>query len=210
MKVHLPIVGKASGSSAGLIYQSYYGNTYTRSFPFLFHYPDTAKQQKCQASFFAIQRAWWPIFYKMRDYVSKSQRHNTNIFNKLSKGLFKSIMTYSEKSERNKTMSWGLDTRRSVTFVPDNLKLSIDREVCYVDTTISGLLCKRKFIPNYYHLLLYNVTQQMFYYIVEQYTDPKISSSFLLTAKWEDSDLILLYVALSSNDFFSNFHLSVQ
>lgn len=89
MKVQLPWIGKAAGSSAGTIYQSYWGHTYTRSFPALFHYPDTPAQQATQALFHDVQRFWLPIYQHLEPSIGKEQRKGINAFNVLAKCIYK-------------------------------------------------------------------------------------------------------------------------
>ena len=80
MKLQLPWIGKAAGSSAGQILQSYWGHTYSRSFPSMFHYPNTKLQQECQAKFFDIQRIWQPIYVVIRQHIGSTQRTNLGIY----------------------------------------------------------------------------------------------------------------------------------
>ena len=207
MKVHLPIVGKATGSSAGLIYQSYWGNTYTRSFPFSFHYPDTDKQQKCQFDFYRIQRAWWTIYDKLKTYIPRSQRRNRNIYNTLSKGVYSAFLTYGIKADENIRPHWGLDPRNTILPIIEVGKISYSNFNYYIDATLQSLAGKRKFYPSINHFLLCNLTQQEMYYSFEPYTESKISTSFLVASEWLDTDIIIAYVAFSHDEFFTNFYL---
>lgn len=210
MKVHLPIVGKASGSSAGLIYQSYWGNTYTRSFPFSFHYPDTDKQQKCQFDFYRIQRAWWTVYDKLKTYIPKSQRRNRNIFNKLSAGVYSAFLTYGIKAEENIRPHWGIDPRNTVLPFIEVGKISYSNLTYNIDATLQRIAGKRRFNPTYNHFLLCNITQQEMYYKIEPYTDSKISTSIFVTSEWLNTDIIIAYVAFSNDEFFTNFYLCNQ
>ena len=207
MKVHLPIVGKATGSSAGLIYQSYWGNTYTRSFPFSFHYPDTDKQQKSQFDFFQIQRAWWTIYENLKTYIPRVQRRNRNIYDTLSKGVYSALLTYDIKAEANIRPHWGLDPRNTVLPIIDVDKISYSNFNYYIDATLQSFTGKRKFYPSINHFLLCNLTQQEMYYKIEPYTDSKISTSIFVTSEWLNTDIIIAYVAFSNDEFFTNFYL---
>ena len=207
MKVHLPIVGKATGSSAGLIYQSYWGNTYTRQFPFSFHYPDTSKQQKCQFDFFRIQRAWWPIYNQLKLSIPKQCRRNTNVYNELSNGLYKVFMTYAEIKAQNVVEEWGLDKRKSVIFNLEKYPITFDGLKMGVETDILEIHGKRSFKPTNYNMLLCNITQQEFYFKTELWTNDNILESFIITSEWSQSDIVVAYVAFSNNEFFTNFYL---
>jgi hypothetical protein len=210
MKVHLPIVGKATGSSAGLIYQSYWGNTYTRSFPFSFHYPDTAKQQICQFDFFQIQRAWWPIYDRLKRSIPKQCRRNTNVYNELSNGLYKVFMTYSEKKRGNVIPIWGLDKRKTVNVDIINSAIKIDKSVVKVTTDFKVVQTKRSFSPMDCNVLLCNVNRQEFYLQVFAYETEFIDVQFFVGSEWEQTEIILAYLALSNDEFFTNFFLCGQ
>ena len=210
MKVHLPIVGKATGSSAGLIYQSYWGNTYTRSFPFCFHYPDTNKQKKCQFDFFLIQRSWWPIYNQLQLSIPKQCRRNTNVYNVLSKGLYSALMTYSEKNLQNIVSVWGLDKRRTVNADFNKISIMVSDIRWIVDAKLAEISSKRNFKPVFYHMLLCNITRQEFYFKEYRFAPPEIQETFIITSEWDRNDFVLVYVALSNDEFFTNFFLCHQ
>ena len=210
MKIHLPIVGKATGSSAGLIYQSYWGNTYTRSFPFSFHYSDTSKQQECQFDFFRIQRAWWPIYDKLKHSIPKQCRRNKNVYNKLSNGLYKIFMTYSEIKRENILEVWGMDERKSVIMEIEKEQLEFKDKAIVVKFSIKGIYGKRNFSPNLYNMLLCNISQQEFYFQTYQVQEGWNVVSFDVLNEWNPTDIIIAYVAFSNNEFFTNFYLCSQ
>lgn len=210
MKVHLPIVGKASGSSAGLIYQSYWGNTYTRSFPFSFHYPDTSKQQKCQFDFFKIQRVWWAIYSKLKEFIPKVQRRNKNVYDVLSDGLYSSFMTYTEKAESNVRTIWGLDERKSVKALLSFEKITNAGKNYYITATLQAFVGKRKFSPKLFHVLLCNITRQDVLYTFDYYTSSHIKTQIEVYTEWQRNDLIVAYIAFSNDEFFTNFYLCGQ
>lgn len=207
MKVHLPIVGKATGSSAGLIYQSYWGNTYTRSFPFSFHYPDTSKQQKCQFDFFRIQRAWWPIYNKLKFSIPKQCRRNTNVYNKLSNGIYKVFMTYSVIKDENIIEVWGLDERKSVVMEIEKERLEFENNAIIARFSINDIYGKRHFSPQNYNMLLCNITQQEFYFQTAEVQAGLNEVEFLVPSEWSRTDIIVAYVAFSNDEFFTNFYL---
>lgn len=207
MKVHLPILNKATGSSAGLIYQSYYGNTYTRAFPFSFHYPDTEKQQKTQFDFFKIQRVWWIIYEQMKEFVPKGQRHNKNVFDVLSAGLYSSFMTYTQKAASNVKSVWGLDDRKTVKAVLSFEKISNAGIVYYISATLHSFQGKRRFTPKFYHVLLCNITRQDVLFYFSNYETNNIEVEVRVFLDWERTDLIIAYIAFSNDEFFTNFYL---
>lgn len=210
MKVHLPIVGKATGSSAGLIYQSYWGNTYTRAFPFSFHYPDTAKQQKCQFDFFRIQRAWWPVYNKLKFSIPRQCRRNTNVYNKLSNGLYKVFMTYSGIKAENIIEVWGMDERKSVVMEIEKKQLEFEDKAIIARFSINGIYGKRHFTPKVYNMLLCNISQQEFYFQTNQVQAGWNDVRFVVLSEWDPTDIMIAYVAFSNDEFFTNFYLCSQ
>lgn len=207
MKVQLPWYGKASGRSAGTIYQSYWGATYTRSMPFNFHYPDTPSQQVTQAKYYNIQRVWWEVYPFLAESIPANQRHNKNVFNVLSKGLYKSIMTYMEKDKKNIVPIWGLDTRKTVEIKIQAYSINHVNNFYYVHADILEIVSKRNFTPDKLHILFYNCTQQTFMYGWHQYTGPIIRDRIFVGEQWPDTDIIIAYIALSDPYFMSNFIL---
>lgn len=210
MKVHLPIVGKATGSSAGLIYQSYWGNTYTRSFPFSFHYPDTSDQKICQFDFFKIQRAWWPIYNHLKEFIPRQCRRNINVYNELSKGIYRVLMTYAVKKRQNIVDVWGLDKRNTVNTEIKKDRITFEGNSIHVFCTILEIYGTRQFIPNHYNMLLCNISQQEFYLVNDIYVKPTIAETFYLRSEWSQSDIIVAYIALSNKEYFTNFFLCTE
>lgn len=207
MKVHLPIVGKATGSSAGLIYQSYWGNTYTRSFPFIFHYPDTAKQHKCQFDFFKVQRAWWPIYNQLKLSIPKQCRRNTNVYNVLSNGIYNVLMTYSSGIIQGYVKIWGLDKRNTVKIDIEVGATSTDEDFIRMKCDVNSIIWKRHFNPSIYHILLFNLSTQEFLYKSQFYVKPHITEEFINTLDWQSDHNVIAYLAFSNREFLTNFNL---
>ena len=207
MKVQLPIMGRASGSSAGLIYQAYYGNTYARSFPLIFHYPDTKKQQQCQASFFDIQRVWLPIYLNLTKNISKMQRKNTNPFNKLMASVYRIFNPYQHAKFNKLPKDFGLDRynrlradirEQHVRIEPNTVTLTF-----YMMRPVVGIGVS----PNETHVLLFNLSQQNMYYTKIPLRGDTNTVELSNTNKWEPDDKIALYIALSAPNWLGNFNL---
>lgn len=206
MKVHLPIVGKATGSSAGLIYQSYWGNTYTRSFPFSFHYPDTKKQQDCQATFFDIQRNWYPIYNQLKTHIHKNQRRNMNVFNKLSNAIYHILNPYKEKLKNRLPSNFGLDSlnrvrpvtfETSIAFKEESFTLHFNMGRPYNDISIQ---------IEEIHVIIFDETQQTMLYAEDKLHGGFYDMVFKNTLDWKESDTLHVYLALSSYNWLGNFN----
>ena len=210
MKVQLPWFGKAAGRSAGTIYQSYYGNTYTRAMPFSYHYPDTKKQQETQASFFDIQRNWFPIYNQIKLNIKMQQRNDKNVFNRLSQGIYKVLNPYNNKKNKEPLRFFGLEpknvnrpntARIQVDFKETDIKILFDmnRPYWYRHETISNS-----------HLLLFNQSQQTMMYQNTKFQAGENMFSFENTLNWQETDTIYVYLALSSENYLANFNLINQ
>ena len=208
MKVNLPIVGKATGSSAGLIYQSYWGSTYTRSFPFSFHYPDTKKQQECQASFFDIQRVWLSFYPKIMVNINKSQKRNRNPFNALSAAIYKVLNPYVKPNYKNPPQSFGLDTSSlmhmqvnvdAFNFADGNIRIGVSFMRPHNSTG---------FQITKLHCILFNRTSQSMYYKNIELDHQVNTIYFENTQDWKEDDEILFYTAISADNWLGNFYRS--
>lgn len=207
MKVHLPIVGKATGSSAGLIYQSYWGNTYTRSFPFSFHYPDTAKQQECQASFFDIQRVWIPIYKELTKNIAPMQRKNKNPFNKLTSAVYRIFNPYKRKDHKNLPQNWGLDPNNRVHANIVSPEIRVDSKAVTLSFFMKRATIEVSVSIDETLILLFNQRQQNMYFTTIPLQGDLNTVELENTNNWEIDDDICAYVALAGPNWLGNFNL---
>lgn len=207
MKVQLTWFGKAAGRSAGTIYQSYFGNTYTRAMPFSFHYPDTQKQQKTQASFFDIQRNWLPIYSVLQSFIDKSQRYNKNTFNVLSTNIYRVFNPYIVKAYEHLPKDFGLNSKNLL--VPNISDFSLEENVQSVFLTFqNGKPIQQIDIEaEIIHILLFNKTTIEMMYKNEKITYGKIQVKLENTMYWKPQHNIVTYIALSSKQWLGNFNL---
>lgn len=207
MKVQFPLFGKATGSSAGTIYQSYWGRTYSRSFPFSFHYPDTKKQQECQSTFFDIQRVWLPIYNVIKSFFNPMQRTNKNPFNKLIGYIFRIFNPYAKHKMPDVPSSFGLDRKNLMSISLAVSSTTINEDEVSILFDLNRPYNSTGYPITKIHFLLLNKTQQSMLYQNEplSYTLRKIS--FRNTQGWKEKDEIYFYVAASANNWFGNFNL---
>lgn len=207
MKVQLPWLNKASGRSAGTIYQSYWGATYTRSMPSLFHYSDTEKQQRTQAIFFDLQRVWIPIYNQLALSIKKQQRKNKNPFNMLSHFIYKIFQPFSLNKNEKYPSNFGLDPLNRVR--ADLLNPNLDRAD---DALVFSFYFNRPyngtgFHLDYMHTILFNITKQNMMYSKNEIAPEFHEIIFRNTLDWQREDVILVYVALSADAWLGNFNL---
>lgn len=209
MKVQLPWFGKAAGSSAGTIYQSYWGKTYTRSFPFSFHYPDTQRQQKCQATFFDIQRTWLPIYQQVSQSIGPMQRKNKNPFNSMMRNIFRVFNPYGKYYTGHIPEFFGLDPKNRVrpVLLDINLDINPDDVVLTYDMARPYNGLQIRLVKSY--LLLFNITQQTMLFSEEPFRPDVQRVTFENTLGWLPSDDYAFYVALAADNWLGNFNLCV-
>lgn len=207
MKVQLTWFGKAAGRSAGTIYQSYFGNTYTRAMPFSYHYPDTKKQQETQASFFDIQRNWFPIYNQIKLNIKMQQRNDKNVFNRLSQGIYKVLNPYTKKILDKPQRFFGLEPKN------ENRARTAQLQVDFKEETINVYFDMQR--PYWYrseqietsHLLLFNRTQQTMIYQQTKFQAGFNDFVFENKMHWTETDDIYIYLAIASDNYLANFNL---
>lgn len=207
MKVQLTWFGKAAGSSAGTIYQSYFGNTYTRAMPFSFHYPDTKKQQEIQASFFDIQRNWFPIYNQIKLYIKMQQRNDKNVFNRLSQAVYRTLNPYNKKANKEPQRFFGLEPRNENRPVTNALAIDFKNNEIIVYFDMNRPYWNRSEQITTSHLLLFNRTQQTMAYQHDYFQAGSNEFKFENTMQWSETDDILIYLAIASDNYLANFNL---
>lgn len=207
MKVQLPWAGKASGSSAGLIYQSYWGRTFARTFPAIFHYPDTTLQQITQAKFHDIRRVWDPIYRNISQYIGKGQRVNRNTYNNYLRGLYRAFNPYDEQSKYMPPRYWGIDPANRMTVELADAEVVNAKENIFVQWGTITLHNKISAAPTNQMFLLLNLTQQALYFDNAGYLPYRHSWYFINQQDWREGDKILFYTALAAKNWLGNFNL---
>lgn len=208
MKVQLPIMGRASGSSAGLIYQSYYGNTYARSFPLMFHYPNTKEQQKCQASFFDIQRVWLPIYAKLSEKIGSQQRRDINPFNKLTSYVYHIFNPYKQTPYTQRPKDWGLDPRNRLHPNIGLTIVNVANNIVFLDFDMLNPTIDIQVTPKFTHVLMMNLNQQNMYYLENPFSLGHNRIEFENSNGWKPTKNLVSYVALSADDWLGNFNIA--
>ena len=210
MKVQLPWLNKATGRSAGTIYQSYWGATYTRSMPALFHYPDTEKQQHTQAIFFDLQRIWLPIYNVLSHSISKQQRKNKNPFNMLSSFIYKIFHPYSISDKEKYPSNFGLDRLNRVRPTINAVLMKIDEKYVSVDFFMDRLYNGTQFHFKTSNMLLFNITRKSMLFFADEFSGGPKRYELDNTNGWEEGDEVVFYIALSCESWLGNFNKVAQ
>lgn len=207
MRIQSPIVGKCSGSSGNLIFQSYHGKVYVRTHPVIYHYPDTPNQKTTQSKFFAIQRQWWPIYNALKYTFTKEQRRNKNSFNILSSGIYLGASTYPQPYRKNPPHNFGLDTYNHVF-------IAVESSAEYVTRSFVRFIFKNfafksdiRFSPLKFIAIAINVTTQSLMMISDDFNGSLAEVTFENTIGAESGQTLRLYLCLADDHFTSNFYL---
>lgn len=207
MKVQIPILNKATGRSGDTIFQSYNGNTYTRSMPVIFHYPDTHKQQVTQATFFDLQRTWIPIYEVLKNSIQRQQRKNKNPFNVMSSFIYKILQPFKPNADYNLIKSFGLDPLNRVrTFVYD-VHYSINPSDVVMQFSLKLERNDTSFEMTETNIILFNRTKMSMYFQSIRFEESPLSLKFVNTNEWESGDSLLMYVSLSCDSWLGNFNI---
>lgn len=205
MKLQLPWIGRASGTSAGMIYQSYHGMTVMRAKPVIYHYPNTKPQQTAQAKYWTIMEQWLAIYRSTRKLFPKVMPSNYNIFNVWGRGIYQAALTYPRVFRNKPPRFFGNDRRETIRLsfpVADYdledavLKLAFGVDIQYRHRTIT---------PELLHCILINQTRQSLQYAVTKYEPSNFDLVFEDLEGWQPSDGITVYVAIQDQEFFTNF-----
>lgn len=206
MKVQVTWIGKAAGRSVGTIYQTYWGATYSRSMPKMFHYPDTARQQVTQAKFFDLMRLWVPIYNELSRSISKQQRINRNPFNIMSGFIYKIFHPFNEKVGEKYPTNFGLDRLNRMRPVIVNAEIDITSNEVVLTFDMQRPYNGLSFKIETTNVLLFNVTAQSMLFQAVKLEGGINRMYFENTNEWKHGDEILLYVALSCKSWLGNFN----
>lgn len=191
----------------GMVYQSYYGNTYSRSLPILFHYADTQRQQECQAVFFDLQRIWLPIYNALSHSISKQQRKNKNPFNILSQYIYQIFHPYKPQRNEKVPSNFGLDRLNRVrptlfepeiSIKPDEIMVHFNMGRPYVGVVVTLKTT---------HILLFNLTRDLMLYTSVDFRAGIQDVVMANVQQWDSKDKIYWYMALSGDTWLGNFNM---
>lgn len=207
MKVQLPWAGKATGSSAGLIYQSYWGKTYARTFPAIFHYPNTPAQQACQAKYWHRRIEAQDCYRTIQPHLSSYQKRLTNTYN----AMFKSVNDMFTKQVTSQyspiPYAFGIDLKYSVyaAIIPKNYTITPSQVI--VEAKVKEIKSEFQFQPNKAFLVLVNFRRQELWTQQPKYDNGYIYGVWKNTTAWASDYTPMFYIGLADDHFFSNFFL---
>jgi hypothetical protein len=208
MKVQLPWMGKATGSSAGLIYQSYWGRTFARTFPAIFHYPNTHAQQACQAKYWHLRLEVEGCYERLRYDLSDYQKRIKNPYNQ----LFQSARTMFESQTADPTAPWqlyfGVDALNAISVDVMTYQSHITPQRVICDALVNDVTSKFDFFPKWAWICLVNWTRQELWTRKADYGQGWVQQFWPNDTGWPSTDFVVFYIGVSNNHYMSNFYLT--
>lgn len=206
MKNQLPWINHAAGTSGNMVYQTYNGHTYSHAKTTLYHYPNTPAQQDTQGKYYNIMWQFLPIYRHLKKFIPKQVRHNCNMYDVLSHGVFLASLTFPNPLRKTPPKWFGHDTMRQIDLHFSDINSAIDEEWIRLNFNVLQTSFRRRFKPAFSHILLVNITQQMLIAQTDEYQSSTFAIRLQNVSKWQPSDTIAAYLALSDNTFFTNFY----
>ena len=207
MKVQLPIINHGSGRAGGMIFQTYWGRTYLRSMPVLFHYPDTPAQQKIKGLYLNLMNQVRAAYDTLRKSFPRNFNTNRNMFNILAKGIFRAADPYNSNHDATPPLRFGYDTQQQIKLIFSDHKINVGKTDIVISMIASIQLWRRSFRPKQAVYIVINTTQQQIQFTSLPWTDGVFEWSFKNTFPWHAEDRILIYVAATNSEMMSSFYL---
>lgn len=207
MKAQLPIIHHGSGHAGNIIFQTYWGRTFLRSMPVLFHYPDTPAQQKAQGLYWTITRQFQAIYGIFKRSFPKRNNSNRNIYSVLSKGIFQAADPYDSQHTTPPPLRFGLDTQQQIKLSFLVSKVVVEKTTISIAFQLSVSLWRRAFRPTRVYLVAVNRTQQSLLGAEQSYQSTEIEFVLQNSVLWESTDAVVAYVAIGNKETLSNFYL---
>lgn len=205
MKVQLPWIGKATGSSAGLIYQSYWGGTYSRSFPVSFHYPDTPAQQACQALYWHIRREVGSCYEEIQYDISSYQKRIRNPYNVLIQSVRNLFLSNIADPYAPWQSDFGVDSKRAIIPSIEDYGCYIRPNIINFDARLIAIDSKFVFWPTRCWLTLVNMTRHELWTREANYEQEIMQLVHPNTTGWAQTDIVAFSACVANEHYMSNF-----
>ena len=205
MKFQFPWIRNASGTSAGLVFQTYRGRTYGHAKTEFYHYPNTPAQQDTQGKFNNIMHQYNAIYPELSRFIPRNQRQNKNVYNVFGSAMFAASLTYPNPYRKYPPQKFGVDKDNTLSLIVIIDSLVINDKTINVVAKYRVKTFRRVFTPKILHVFFTNSSQQEILYTYQPASQDDFSLSLSNSKQWLQSDSISIYVALSDKTFISNF-----
>lgn len=205
MRVQSPISGNMSGSLGGLVLQHYHGRTFARSKPTFFHYKPTPAQYAAQSKYYGIRQSWNPIYQLLKPYISETQLKQANAYNNLSQGIFEALGVFDASRAEQPPLKFGFDAFDRLSLRLGNWTLYYTAPYYYVTFYDFDFASKVDFTPIHAHALMLCPDLQQLQYSLVDYDAEHLTFVMDNSNDWFPSHYFNMYVALSDEQYMSNF-----
>lgn len=205
MRVQSPIAGAMNGAAGGLIFQHYHGRTFGRAFPAFFHYQPTLPQYLAQKKYYKTRGAWNPLYREIKPYIPRNQFKNANCFNKLSDGVFRALGVFDQPAQEPQTQKFGFDVFDRLSLYLNNWTLYADSAYYYITFWDLHFVSRIDFVPLWAHALYFCRDLQQIQYVVVPFDSEHLTFYFSNAKEWFPDHDFDMYVAISGDNYFSNF-----
>lgn len=205
MRVQSPIAGAMTGSAGNITFQHYNGRTYGRSKPVIFHYGPTPAQAANQTKYYGIRTQWNPLYREIKPYIPENQLKQTNAFNQLSDGVFKALGTFQTDEQPEPLRKFGFDVFDRLVLRLGNYDLYYQEPFYYITFYDFDYQSAVDFIPTFAHALYLCPDLQQVQYNLVDFNADHLTFIFVNSRNWFPDHTFEMYVALSDDEYFSNF-----
>ena len=205
MRVQSPIAGGIAGAAGNLIFQHYHGRTFGRAFPAIFHYQPTPAQYAAQTKYYGTRREWNPLYQAIKPFIPKAQLKQANAFNNLSAGAFKALGVFPDAEHSTQLRKFGFDVENRLLLYLNNWTLYYAEPYYYVTFWDFDFQSYVAFTPRYAHALYFCRDLQQIEYNVVDFDPLHLTFIFDNSRNWFPDHDFDMYVALSDEQYFSNF-----
>lgn len=207
MKIQLPWIGNAAGTTGNMILQTVRGRTYMREKPIYYHDPKTQAQLDQRKRWYYLFDEWNRIYPLFSSLIPKAQRTNRNVYDDMLKDAY--FVTYINETipARPILSMWGLDDDNQVKCVFSSLQWSIDYLTVSFSCNLLSLSATRRFSPRNLVAIAVDVSRGRFMCAVLPYSSSSVAVSWSNSRGFAAEDEVYFYVALCDDAYISNFYL---
>ena len=205
MRIQSPIAGNMTGSAGKIIFQHYHGRIYGRSFPVIFHYQPTPAQFAAQTKYYGIRGQWLPLYRQIKSLIPYAQLKLANAYNNLTNGIYEVLGTFSDTHTPNTPRKFGFDPYNRFVLRLGDYTLYYLEPYYYITFWNFNFYTNLSFVPRFAHALYMCPDLQLLQYNVVDFNADHLTFIFLNTQDWFPDHSFEMYVALSDDEYFSNF-----
>ena len=205
MRVQSPIAGNMAGAAGGLIFQHYNGRTYARAFPVIFHYQPTPAQKAAQDAYYSTRSLWLPVYNEIKPFIPLREHKQCNVYSSLTKGVYNALGVFHEHHHDVVHEKIGFDVYDRIRIYQGNITATYQNPYYYLHIHGFDWVSKVIFEPKIVHVLYFCMELGQMQYDRLQYVSKDLVIPFRDVNNWLTRYSVHIYIALSDDDYFSDF-----